>query len=984
MLFEAAGNLCEQCKSPWPRRYFVKQLCRRFGIESYQKVLKEKHEEYLKWTELPELVTEKVEECHDRYIVCGDDYKQFREGITQAIMIANGDNLKSVIQTSRRDWKSTIKILLAVHREVTMKNVYKIEEHVPKEKKDVVKECIYEQFPHVQQLTDVLLDNNLWSADASKNIQEGMDLSGQNTVCLLTHFWLMISQIPGKTCVIAPLKKIATEPDKMMEAFFPTMPHDEKFELLQHLRQMTETDGSNFSLKYYRCPNGHIYVIGDCGRPWVKAKCNECGADIGGQRHNASEGNAALEISYDTTAPGHILGAPTARDTRNVAVERKLAGVSLPLVRLLLHMSMFVGSNINLQAVTRTIKNPEIQEDEVASFLLQHISADLETMQNVLGKNKDDVFLLVHQFLFVLTELHTANVIADNKPEDYCVLKTKDNRELWENEFTQLYVEPMKQNMEEALNENNSKIIEDKRLGADPLLQLLYETEDSHQEADITKLYDNPAVWRYREQISIPNLRRVLSNSESDYPVLLLFLKEEHHLRAIRFIPSILRLQKMLIQRYNRKLEKSETYLIRGVKHDMKIDGKQDEFLQLLYDFKEAWKTVCQSLENYACHTKTATVQLDLQYCRTSIDDKTPLSLLLPTHKGIGLCSYMMVAFLLEKQNQFMEQYCKWNKISIEHLPTVQVNDISSAHLISYHPDKDLLPLLLANCNYTFEMGKGTKIEYNYRDLERQIMDRFLFSKSRITNIKEIETFTYRAEFTSSGVFQDLIKIVKQERLHSAIQAQISEELSKKSYPDLCQGLDALDIAISFLKSVKTDPDLSLHEFMTRTLKIESPLPSYKAQQAAKCKHTMSLWMTMAIERTKCQARYDKGTFDGTSDFLKIQLSDDQTNAVKEALNGLQIEQTSLLLEVLYELIILMLDVPMGTGDDYVDISAMSMKDSIIGYIGASLFEEDPQKEDILTEIVYLMFPENIISSQAVEVWNLTNEILMDKLYAKK
>lgn len=66
----------------------------------------------------------------------------------------------------------------------------------------------------------------------------------------------------------------------------------------------------------------------------------------------------------------------------------------------------------SIQAVTQTIKKPEIQEDEVASFLFKHISADLETMQNVLGKNKDDVFLLVHQFLFALTELHTANVIG--------------------------------------------------------------------------------------------------------------------------------------------------------------------------------------------------------------------------------------------------------------------------------------------------------------------------------------------------------------------------------------------------------------------------------------------------------------------------------------------------------------------------------------------------------------------------------------------
>lgn len=41
------------------RRFFVKHLCRRFGIESYQNVLKEK-QEHLKWTELPELATKKV------------------------------------------------------------------------------------------------------------------------------------------------------------------------------------------------------------------------------------------------------------------------------------------------------------------------------------------------------------------------------------------------------------------------------------------------------------------------------------------------------------------------------------------------------------------------------------------------------------------------------------------------------------------------------------------------------------------------------------------------------------------------------------------------------------------------------------------------------------------------------------------------------------------------------------------------------------
>lgn len=65
-------------------------------------------------------------------------------------------------------------------------------------------------------------------------------------------------------------------------------------------------------------------------------------------------------------------------------------------------------------------------------------------------------------------------------------------------------------------------------------------------------------------------------------------------------------------------------------------------------------------------------------------------------------------------------------------LPKVKVHDLSPAHLISYHPDRDILPIILANCNYSFEVGKGTKIEYDFGNIERQLGDRFLFAKSYI------------------------------------------------------------------------------------------------------------------------------------------------------------------------------------------------------------------------------------------------------------
>uniref|UniRef100_A0A646QJ34 NFX1-type zinc finger-containing protein 1 n=1 Tax=Hemiscolopendra marginata TaxID=943146 RepID=A0A646QJ34_9MYRI len=43
---------------------------------------------------------------------------------------------------------------------------------------------------------------------------------------------------------------------------------------------------------WYKCPNGHVYAIGDCGGANQISKCNECGAQIGGVRHDLLAGNA--------------------------------------------------------------------------------------------------------------------------------------------------------------------------------------------------------------------------------------------------------------------------------------------------------------------------------------------------------------------------------------------------------------------------------------------------------------------------------------------------------------------------------------------------------------------------------------------------------------------------------------------------------------------------------------------------------------------
>lgn len=42
---------------------------------------------------------------------------------------------------------------------------------------------------------------------------------------------------------------------------------------------------------WYKCPNGHVYVITECGGAMEQSKCPDCSATIGGQSHRLASGN---------------------------------------------------------------------------------------------------------------------------------------------------------------------------------------------------------------------------------------------------------------------------------------------------------------------------------------------------------------------------------------------------------------------------------------------------------------------------------------------------------------------------------------------------------------------------------------------------------------------------------------------------------------------------------------------------------------------
>ena len=48
--------------------------------------------------------------------------------------------------------------------------------------------------------------------------------------------------------------------------------------------------------QWYKCPNGHLYTVGECGRPMEESICPECGKKIGGQDHIPAQNNNQVDL----------------------------------------------------------------------------------------------------------------------------------------------------------------------------------------------------------------------------------------------------------------------------------------------------------------------------------------------------------------------------------------------------------------------------------------------------------------------------------------------------------------------------------------------------------------------------------------------------------------------------------------------------------------------------------------------------------------
>ena len=86
------------------------------------------------------------------------------------------------------------------------------------------------------------------------------------------------------------------------------------------------------------------------------------------------------------------------------------------------------------------------------------------------------------------------------------------------------------------------------------------------------------------------------------------------------------------------------------------------------------------------------------------------------------------IRFLNRSFHIFIVIYSLLNYFYLNNRATAKIplSEVSVSQLVAYDSEKDLLPVMLANCSYSLEVGKETSLQYNWEALQKQIVDRFI------------------------------------------------------------------------------------------------------------------------------------------------------------------------------------------------------------------------------------------------------------------
>ncbi|XP_055509816.1 E3 ubiquitin-protein ligase rnf213-alpha isoform X2 [Leucoraja erinacea] len=910
----------------WFKIYLVRKLCSLNGIEFVQELIMN---DQFSWI-FPKEVLQRRESTGqiDRYIACGKNYQTLRDALFKSFVSSEPKSIeeaKKVCKCSSEE--KGAHMTLAIFREFTILYASsKPSDHPNKDQCDFIAKYIEEENVFHSRMCKKFAIRLLKNDIPGLEINPGLNSQERTIIEIIIHAAAVIL-FSEENSILTPLQHLSFQPALMVNTFLPTMPEDISIEARGWAALQ--------NLAWYQCPNGHPCLVGECGRPVEVARCPECKVVVGGHNHNPVSGFTAAAM-MDKTQTGHILGDPRKRETI-VAPDRQMSLVSFLLVRLMTHVAMFIGTMEDVKSIEQIIK-PQVQNPR--DFLWCHIKKDVEQLRNSLAKTIDETAIVVHLFLHQLIHQKKLPTLPD--------LSTKAQRKNWESSISKEVITPAVENLDRKLADINSQISQDKRSGSDSIVKIVYGDPQTFLTLPKGDALHCSTIWDCRKRISPEHLRHMMENREEkeNVPILQTFLQKEVQLRLVKYLPELLALQNDLTKLFQNTTEVPKQSALDFLQ-TISSEPVRSTFTSRISCFISVWnqlRTFLITNGEFKIPEEFGASDLDMQNCQ--------LEVLLPRRQGLGLCSTALVSYLIALQNDFVYTV---EKYTVESTPySISPQDVSDLHVIRYEVGKDIIPLLLSNCQYTMEKGSEIVIEYDFKRIEQQLTNRFLKGKPLIS-LKGIPTLIYRQDRNYGIIFHDIQNRIPQESLPISVINVISGEL--QSYSEVCEAFTAVEVTSGFLAMSGGDPDLKLDVYLKDVLQMEAQTSPHVMETLRRCnlKHIQALWQLLSSRKSECSLILNRDPFSGIKNEYKEHLSEE----VKKQLRPFFVQASvdTFILE-LHELLTLKCK-NVQSPDSF--NPTWSLKMALGSFMDVKEVDNLPELEDI--------FPETILMSQSVETW---------------
>uniref|UniRef100_A0ABM5FN25 E3 ubiquitin-protein ligase RNF213 isoform X1 n=1 Tax=Pogona vitticeps TaxID=103695 RepID=A0ABM5FN25_9SAUR len=941
---QSVKQFCCQAQNEWYRVYLVRKLTNQYGMEFTQRLSSERQYQWIFPSEIIEQQQVHQPSQIDRFLIHGKSYRDLRNALGKAIIECHKESIEQALKTcSGSKAEQAVHFLLAVFREFTSLYASKNPSLYPKPKqRDILKEFVSNSkvlpSPELEAFADSLTDNTLPSLALSPQD------SSHKAVVIEMAIHTAAVFLSRENRILEPLRNLAFMPNTMQNAFLPTMAED----LLAQAVGWQATAG----LQWYTCPNGHPCTIGECGQPMETSRCVDCGVEIGGRDHRPLP-NFHKELKNnirDRTQTGHVLGDPSKREAKTGS-ERKMSPAVLILIRLLTHLALFLGAAKDPQSVLQIIK-PHVQNP--VSFLMQHIHKDLEQLMNTLGKSADETTNVIHLILCSLLKDPAGHwpVGFDGQ------LSTKEYRNKWEEIVAQTIVLPQLELLDKSLLELNQQISQDERISSNPIVKIVY----GDPALFLSRLPPDSLVhcsrmWSCRKRISVEYLGHVVQQKggKDTVPVLWKFLQKEAELRLVKFLPDILALQKDLVKKFQ-NISEVEHHTIKDFVNSLPEGGLRHLTVKRVNIFLDVWNKLKSSLEN------NGEIKLPRGYCDDDLSLATEFEVLLPRRRGLGLCSTALASYLISLHNDFV--YTILNYTTEAKRYSVSPTEVADLHVITYEVERDLIPLILSNCQYSVEKGREALQELDLEKIQQQVINRFLQGKPLIT-LTGIPTLVYRHDRNYEHIFKDIKNNLDQTSLPNSTISMISGELH--SYSDICEALYVTEITLGFLAMAGGEPEVTLAKYVEDTLKMGSQTSAHILKVLSRChlKHTTALWQLLSSHKSEHLLHLKRDPFADVMAAYKEELTPEHTRLLNAFLIQGGLES---FLQELHEMIILKLK-PAQAGEEF--NPTWSLKDTLISYL--------ERKESHVPEELEDAFPDEIQLSQCVAAWKVAAALKWDQ-----